>query len=186
MAKYTIESLIASINIIRESERISKAELSKFSREAIAFVIETKDVRPVNMLLGVDETGKAVLSPANRRIANRFMKEFIPFSVEGDVDTQIIFGKLKAKQFDKYADKVNAFLEDKNNDIWSWQKDNIQMEPKPVDYVSKLTKATEKALKDGNVSAVDALKAVMAGGISVDDLLALTGELAAQAQDKAA
>ena len=46
MAKTTIETLIASINTIRESERISKAELSKFSREAIAFVIETKDVRP--------------------------------------------------------------------------------------------------------------------------------------------
>lgn len=186
MAKTTIETLIASINTIRESERISKAELSKFSREAIAFVIETKDVRPVNMLLGVDETGKAVLSPANRRIANRFFKEFTPFSIEGDVDSQIIFGKLKAKQFDKYADKVSAFLAVPDADIWSWQKDNVQMEPKPVDYVSKLTKATEKALKDGHVSALDALKAVMAGGISVDDLLALTGELAAQAQDKAA
>ena len=154
MAKTTIETLIASINTIRESERISKAELSKFSRAAIAFVIETKDVRPVNMLLGVDETGKAILSPANRRIANRFFKEFTPFSVEGEVDSQIIFGKMKGKQFDKYADKVAVFLSDPEADIWSWQKDNVQMEPKPVDYVSKLTKATEKALKEDRKSVV--------------------------------
>ena len=51
MAKTTIETLIASINTIRESERISKAELSKFSRAAIAFVIETKDVSDIQYLL---------------------------------------------------------------------------------------------------------------------------------------
>lgn len=186
MAKTTFETLIASINTIRESERISKAELSKFSREVIAFVIETKDVRPVNMLLGVDETGKSVLSPANRRIANRFFKEFTPFNMEGDLDEQIVFTKLKAKSFDKVADKVEMFLSVPDNNIWVWQKDNVTLDKSKVNYALKLTNATKKALKDGHVSAIDALKAVMAGGISVDDLLALTGELAAQVQDKAA
>lgn len=186
MSKYTIESLIARINTIRESEKISKAELSLFSRESLAFVIETKDVRVVNMLLGSDDNSKSVLSPANKRIANRFFKAFLPFQSEGEVDASVVFTKLKQKSFDKYVTKVQAFLATPDNDIWTWQKENVQMEAKPVDYVSKLTKATEKALKEGHLSAVDTLKAVMAGGISVDDLLALTGELAAQEQDKAA
>lgn len=186
MSKYTIESLIARINTIRESERVSKAELSIFSREALSFVIETKDVRVVNMLLGVDDNSKAILSPANRRVANRFFKDFIPFTSEGDVDGQLTFIKLKPKAFDKYVAKVQAFLATPDNDIWTWQKDNIQMEPKPVDYVSKLTKATEKALKEGHLTPVDALKAVMAGGITVDDLLTLVTESTAPAEVKAA
>ena len=186
MSQVTFESLVARISEIRDCERITKSQLSSFSREALAFVMDSKDVRIVNMILGVDDNNKSILTPANRRIANRYFAAMLPFQHEGDMDGQIVFTKMKARVTDKYAIKISAFLAVPSNDIWTWQKENIQMEPKEIDYTGKLTTATKKALSDGHVTELDALKAVLAGGISVEAMLALVSEMTAPVEEKAA
>lgn len=175
-----LNDLMKRITRIHKAEKVSKAELSAFSREALQFVVESRDVRPINSLLGLDKEDKAVLSPANRRIANRFFSDFVPFKTAGDVDGMLVFTEIKAKAFDKAAEKIAAFLADEENDIWTWQRDNINMEEKPVDYVGRITKATKAAIEKGHISPVDALKAVIAGGVSVDALMALVDEVTAK------
>lgn len=180
MSKITIESLVARISELRRSESITKTELAAFSREALQFVMSTRDVRIVNQLLGNDEQDKPILSPANRRIANRFFIEFLPFKHAGDIDGLTVFTEIKPKSVDKYAVKVNDFLTDVDNNIWTWQREAVQMEPKEVDYKGQLTKATKRAIEKGNVAPIDVLKAVLAGGVSVDALMALVDEATAK------
>lgn len=73
---------------------------------------------------------------------------------------------------------------DDKNDIWAWQSDNVQMEKKPADYASKLTKLVEKALSDDDegLDALAILDAVIAGGV---DPVAMA-DMLARAQDRAA
>lgn len=179
MSKVTIESLVARISELRRSESITKAELGAFSREALEFVMSTRDVRIINQLLGNDEQDKPILSPANRRVANRFFVEFLPFKHAGDMDGLIVFTEIKPKSVDKYSVKVNDFLVNPDNNIWTWQRDAVQMEAKEVDYAGQLTKATKRAIEKGNVAPLDVLKAVIAGGVSVDALMALVEEVTA-------
>ena len=77
-----------------------------------------------------------------------------------------------------------AWLADGKNDIWAWQQDNVQMEKKPADYASKLTKLVEKALSDADegLDALAILDAVIAGGV---DPVAMA-DMLARAQVKAA
>lgn len=173
MSKVTFETLQVRINAIAQSERITKAELSAVSREALLLLVESEDIRPINAVLGVTTDGKSVLSPANKRVANRFFKAFVAFSIDGDVDTQLQFTKKKPKQWEKSVDQIMGFLADESNDIWSWQRENLQMEPKPVNYAKRLTDTTKKALESGEIQAVEILQAVMDGGISTDVLLQL-------------
>lgn len=178
--KVTIESLIARIAEIRTAEAISKKELAAFSRECLQYLVESRDVRPINMLLGNDEQDKSILSPANRRMANRFFVEFVPFKMVGELDNLVMFTEIKPKSFDKGAVKINDFLADADNNLWTWQRDNVTLETKPVDYADKLTRATKAAIEKGHISPVDALKAVIAGGVSVDALMALVDEVTAK------
>lgn len=178
--KVTIESLVARIAEIRAAEAISKKEIADFSRECLQYLAESRDVRPINLLLGNDEQGKSNLSPANRRMANRFFEEFVPFKRAGDLDGIIVFTEIKPKSFDKGVIKINDFLADADNNLWTWQRDNVKLESKDVDYSARLTKATKSAIEKGKISPLDALKAVIAGGVSVDALLALVDEVTAK------
>lgn len=180
IAKVTIESLFARISEIRAAEAISKKEIAAFSRECLSYLLESRDVRPINALLGNDEQDKSILSPANRRMANRFFVEFVPFKMVGELDALVMFTEIKPKSFDKGAVKINDFLADADNNIWTWQRDNVTLETKPVDYAERLTKATKAAIEKGHISPLDALKAVLAGGVSVDALMSLVDEVTAK------
>ncbi len=180
--KITFETLLARITAIRASEAITKAELSKFSREALVLLLENKDVRAINALLGVAEDGKAVLSPMNRKTAGLFFKHFVAFSVAQE-DTLVQFGKLKAKQWDAKEKEITEWLSDEKNDIWKWASDNIQVEAKPVAYAERVTKTIKEALegkKGDAISQVDVLKAVLSGGVSVDALIQLVTAIGEQ------
>lgn len=176
------ESLAVRINTIAKAERITKSELSLLSREMLAFVIDTKDVRPFNELLGKGEDGKYNLTALNRKMCSFFLREFTPFSDNGaniDKGEQLTFVKLKAKAWDKYVAKIEDFLSVETNDVWTWAQENIKLEQKPVNYMAKLEKDVEKALNDevNGISKADVLIAVMKGGISVDDLMLVVEQM---------
>lgn len=176
IAKITFETLSARVNAIAHAEKITKHELSLLSREVLAFVLETEDIRIVNTLLGKGEDGKYILTSNNRRVAGLYFKEFMPFSNNGGKELdQVVFIKKKAKVWDKYAETINNWLADETNDLWKWAGANVQMEPKAKMYGDKITKLVTKALDDEveGLNSMAIIDAVMAGGVTIDDLLAL-------------
>lgn len=188
MSKPTFESLMTRVAAIRASETITKKEMSALSREALALMVETEDVRPINALLGYAEDGKFVLTVANRKSANLFFKEFVPFTAAGD-ETVTQFGKKKAKIWDKAVKAIEEFLAVESNDIWTWINANVDIEAKPVVYSDKLTKLIGDALagkKGEALSQVEVLKAVLNGGVSVDALVALVTAISEQPAEQQA
>lgn len=184
MSQVTFETLSARLNAIKASERITKEELSALSRESLTFLLETGDVRIINMLLGQDENGKFILTPINRKTANLFFKEFVGFTVQDGDSSVVEFVKKKVRVWEKYVEKVNTFLSVPHNDIWTWAAENVEIEKKAPIYADKINTLVAKALKDevNGISQVDILKAVLSGGVSVDSLFDLVTELTEQAK----
>lgn len=189
----TIELIDKKIGQLKKSETITKQLLSELSREILVFVIENKDVRPVNHLLG-DKDGYA-LSPVNWRFACKYFLHFLPFSSNYDEVKDCInnggnrsplrFKKISPRSFDAKAEQIAIWLADDKNDIWEWSN-SINLEEKPVDWFKRLTGAVEKASDKGGLSAVDIMAAVMAAGIDADVLIKAIGEALPKEEDKAA
>src|SRR5690554_4733092 len=121
----TIELIDKKIGQLKKSETITKQLLSELSREILVFVIENKDVRPVNHLLG-DKDGYA-LSPVNWRFACKYFLHFLPFSSnydevkdcinKGGNRSALVFKKISPKKWDKKVEEIQAWLADEQNDI---------------------------------------------------------------------
>lgn len=186
-ATLDIKQLTLLINQLSKAEKITKTNLSVLSRELLAHSIEHKDASLVNKMLGGD-----VLSPANLRIARLYFAEFMPFAqvlvdrIEGGKAVKQLAGfkNFSERRSASMMEKVEEWLADDKNDIWAWQSDNVQMEKKPADYASKLTKLVEKALSDADegLDALAILDAVIAGGV---DPVAMA-DMLTRAQVKAA
>lgn len=180
MSNITFETLSARIALIAASEKVTKQELGLLSREALTYVLESEDVRPINNLLGKDGEGNYLLTRNNRVVAGMYFSEFVPFSKNGakvSDGEQLVFVKKKARVYDKYVAKIIDWLGVGTNDIWSWAAENVQFEAKPKEYAGKIEKLVKKALADEaeGITKVDVLKAVMSAGISIEDLLFIAG-----------
>lgn len=189
----TIELIDKKIGQLKKSETITKQLLSELSREILVFVIENRDVRPVNHLLG-DKDGYA-LSPVNWRFACKYFLHFLPFSSNFDEVKDCInnggnrsplrFKKISPRSFEAKCEQIAIWLADDKNDIWVWSN-SINLEEKPVDWFKRLTGAVEKASDKGGLSAVDIMAAVMAAGIDAEILIKAISEALPKEEDKAA
>lgn len=188
-AKDELKSLNTRILKIAKAENVVHTELGAFSREVLAYVLRTKDITPINRIIGADKDGKTYLTRNNRVVAMHFFAEFVPFSTEGKAsEGTLTFGKLKGERSqEKTAKLINDFLHNPEATIWTWAKDNIKTEKKPVDYAAKVGNAITNALDadKGNMSKADVLMAVLRSGISLDDMLAVA-DLLTQGEEKAA
>lgn len=197
MTTITHESLIERIARVAQAERVTKHELGLLSREMLAYVLETEDVRAINALLGKGEDGKFVLTPINWRIAVQYFNHFVPFTsnyeeevkpyaVKGKgVRTELVFKKKSKKRWDKCVQEIANWLEAESNDIWVWS-DNAEMDAQPVDYAKKIQSAVKAAMADdkGAMSMVDVVSAIAdMEDVSIHDLM---GALNAFATDEAA
>lgn len=158
-------TIIARIEAIANSEKITKVELSALSREMLEYlsVEDSNDIGMLNRLLNV-------LTPMNRKTAVLFFSAFVHFKVDDDGT----FGKkLKAqKQIDSKKQKVVDFLADADNDIWTWAAQNVRVEKKPVDFAKKITGDVSKALnaEENALTVGEVIAAVVAGGVSIEDM----------------
>jgi hypothetical protein len=122
----------------------------------------------------------AVLTPMNKTIAIAFFKKHLPW---GWLEEGQRFDKKfdEGKRYGKKWDDTIAFLEDPANDIWSWAKANLVTQFIVPNYQKMITNAVSNAMagkknpdtgeREGAISAVTILEAVVAGGVSADDLL---------------
>lgn len=188
-AKDALKSLNTRILKIAKAENIVHTELGAFSREVLAYVLRTKDITPINRIIGADKDGKSYLTRNNKVVAMHFFAEFVPFSTEGKAsDATLTFGKIKGERsLEKCTKAINDFLHNPECTIWTWAKENVTTEKKPVDYAAKVGNAITNALDKtkGNMSKQDVLLAVLRNGISLDDMLAVA-DLLTQQDDKAA
>ena len=162
------------IDTLQANEKITKDLLSGLSRDILDYVSQSKDVQITNRLL-------SVLTPMNRKTAILYFKSFLPFvSVTNDAGEFERFGKMTKKTADQKFELITEFLVDPHNNIWSWAERNVVVEPKEYD-VKKVTKAIETGIK--KVGQVDVIKACFAGGIDIETLLQVLGEMAAQQEN---
>lgn len=97
----------------------------------------------------------SALSPANRRIAFEFFKTFCPFSVIGRDDGLQEFGAVKRNKIDAKKAAVIEFLNSATNDIWSWQRDNVRVERKPLTeerFKQRLGRTFRQAAKEAHLN----------------------------------
>ncbi|AJT60705.1 hypothetical protein [Citrobacter phage CVT22] len=182
-ANVDAKALNVRILKITKAENIVHAELAAFSREVLAYVLRTKDITPVSMLIGTDDkTGKPRLTRNNQVVAMHFFSEFLPFTTEGKAsDGTLTFGKVKGERtLEKCTKAINDFLYNPESNIWTWAKENVQTEKKPVDYAAKIGNAITAAMdeKKGNMSKQEVLTTILRNGIDLNDLLAVAEMLA--------
>lgn len=175
MANENIKAVILGrIEAIANAEKITRVELAGVSRELLLYVPDSDDIDMVNRLLGV-------LTPMNKKMCIEFFKHFLPWEVEENKDGEFNrFGKRskKDKVVKRKLEAITKFLSDEDNTVWTWGKDNLNLyKVKP--FAANITKAVEKALAgdetdNGSTPALshaDVIGAVLAGGISIEDLL---------------
>ena len=188
MAK-TYELLLSSIGELAQAERVTKRVFAELSRDLLEYVTETEDVRPINALLGVGEDGRFILTAANWRVGCMYFNEFVPFtsnyqditrlgisSGRRDTSSPLVFAKKSKKKWDKCQKAISTWLANDDNNIWTWQADNVDMS-RPKDFAGDITKSITKGLEgdDDNepLSVAQVLDAVLdADGITIEALFA--------------
>ena len=167
----SLKTIIAKIETLAASERVTKGVLAELSREMVQFlsVENNNDIAIVNRLL-------SVLTPANKRAASGFFNEYLPFNMDSNGD----FGK-KIKGDKKVAiirTKAVQFISNEASNIWTWLAE--QDAPKPAkekDYAADIAKLVKKALtckkEEDQITAGQVMASVLAGGIELADLIAL-------------
>lgn len=195
MTTYTITSTLTLIELnaliaeVTQAERITKSGLSTLSRELLAHAYEHGDINPINTLMGVDENGKSRLTPLNWRTAAMYFNEFVAFTSNFDKEVKawvqqpsgkrptFEFNKKSKNKYKRLLPTVTAWLEDENNDLWTWADENVKLESKPVDLMAMAVKAIVKAMTDDDnggftlseiITAVNENEAV---SVSLDEIV---------------
>lgn len=167
-------SINGKIEALGNAERITKKVLGELSRELIdyVFVSKSNDIDAVNRTLNA-------CTPVNRKVAVMFFAAFLPFQW---IEEEGRFAGLKKKQIDKKLPLCIDFLAS-DKTIWDWAEENVKVEQKEIDYLGKITKAVEKALK-AEKGAQEVFQAVLAGGLNIDNMMALLEAAAQQVQEE--
>lgn len=161
-----------AFDAIAQSENVTKRELKALSRTLLAAIHGTEDatlygdIQFINRLL-------TVLTPVNRKVAVKFFEHFTGFHYSEQLLT---FTKKSKKRGVQAQDDAREFLADPNNNIWSWAERHIDVEVKPFTAL-KVTKFIEGAIKKLDNNQAEVLKAVLAGGITLDTIIAVMQEM---------
>ena len=130
-----------------KAESNVRAELNVLSRGVLEAVHATEQIGYVNQLL-------AVLTPVNRKAAVVFFKHFAGFHYD---EATRMFTKKSKKRYDQAHKDAMTFLQDPNNNMFSWAERHIEVEQKPFDAQSFLTtqhKAFVRAIQQARDNGV--------------------------------
>lgn len=180
-----LEHINSQIATIAGAEKITKKVLGELSREMLDYVVEDEswDSDAINRLL-------AVLTPMNKRTAILYFQHFTPFLVDEHGEFGGMPKNKKAKADAKLASRkrVTEFLVNEDSNIWTWAADNVKVEAKEVDWGKRVTSAVTSAMDDekGGLSLADVMRAVMAAGMTADEVMDGLGVLYAEEADAGA
>ena len=164
----------AILATLTSAERITRDTLAQLSRSLLEQLHVKSDelggtygdIQFINQLLGA-------LTPVNRKVAVLYFKHFAGFHYEEGSNS---FTKKSAKRAAQAQEDALKSLEDPHFNIWTWATRHVEIEPKPFDTAS-VTKMVEKALKNTGGDQLAVLRAVFAGGIKPDAIIAMMDEL---------
>jgi hypothetical protein len=150
-------SFSQALEKIATSENVTKRELRDLSRSILTAWHETGNVIYINRLL-------KVLTPVNKKVMVKFAIHFGGFSYD---ETMGEFTHKSKKRYDAAHKLAIEFLENPNNNLWSWAERHIEIEHKPfaVENVEKFIKGALTKGAGVGLSQVDILKAVFKAGI---------------------
>lgn len=168
-----LEQFKADCKAINDSEMTVKEKLSHYSRLLLDLLHNDVDIqgnaicdiRLINELL-------EVLKTTNRKVAVLFFQHFTGFRYDSDLKKFV--GKDKAHYIAKKKE-AQEFLDDPHNNIWTWADRHIEVKPKEF-TLSKVTAQVQTFIKkaqENNIPKADLIKAIMAGGITEDELVAV-------------
>lgn len=174
---YSLSNTLSRINMLGERERITKNEIKELSRDVLLMLHDTEsnphvgDISACNAFL-------SALSPANKRTAWIYLKHFTGFAPildeDGEESSIMQFGGKDRKA--KYEAARDAALEyvRGGGHLWIWAEKHVEIKKTPFNlgkFQEMLASAFKKAEKNG-ISKADQLAAILANGITEDDLLA--------------
>ncbi len=169
---------IASLDMLANAEAVTKRELRALSRSVLEAVHVTENIGYVNQLM-------AVLTPVNKKVARHYFTHFTGFHFDDGLDRYTKKNKGVYAQAKKLSEE---FLAEPHNNIWTWADRNIEIEPKPFD-ADKVAQYIAGALKKASGCGKghkDVVLAIMKGGITVDDLMAVLNMAADQPAEQPA
>lgn len=174
---FTEAQLVEAIEQVAQAEKITKAGLAMLSRELIMFSIEHKTAALVNNLVFSDK-----LTQRNQQMAVLFFEHFMPFAQQDANERPLFTNFSERKLAGKKAD-IETFLADEANTIWTWAAENIK-DTELKDRAKAVTSAIKNALKggkngEGKKTQEEVLEAVLAGGLSIEAIIALAHKAAA-------
>lgn len=182
MNNYTKSAISTGIFSLGKSESNVQTKVSFVSRGLLDYLVnqDSCDIGMANRFIDS-------LTPANRKVAIKFLQEFLPYQWLGNRKENPVeaFGKKMKKGYDDKCKAAIAFLRNEDADLWTWAAVNVKIEKRAPDYVKQVESNVAKALK-AEVSAADIINAVLAGGVSTEDMLAIMAELADSADAIAA
>lgn len=164
----------AVVETLRGAERTTREAVSELSRSLLTQLHVKSDelggtygdIQFINQFLGA-------LTPVNRKVAVLFFKHFAGFHYEEGSQS---FTKKSAKRADNAQKDAIQAMDDPHFNMWTWANRHIEVEPKPFE-TSAVTKMIEKALKKTGGDQLGVLRAVFAGGIKPDAIIAMMDEL---------
>jgi succinate dehydrogenase flavin-adding protein (antitoxin of CptAB toxin-antitoxin module) len=154
---------------ITKSENITKHELKVVSRTMLEAWHITGNVHYVNRLL------KAV-TPVNKKALIVFSKHFGGFSYDEVLGE---FTHKSKKRYENAHKLALEFLENPNNNLWTWAERHIEVQQKPfsIENVEKFIKGALNKGAGVGLSQVDILKAVFKAGVSPECVIQVMDEL---------
>lgn len=155
------------IGTLAKAEKSVRAEVNWLSRAVLEALHSTENVGYVNQLL-------QALTPVNRKAAIIFFKHFGGFHYD---DSTAMFTKKSKKRYDNAHKLAIAFLQDPNNNMFSWAQRHIEVEQKPFDVTSfkkgfknYVAKHLQQA-KDNGLDQRELLAIMFEAGVEVDAIL---------------
>jgi hypothetical protein len=148
-----------SLRKLGAAERVTKELLRELSRSVLEAHHATENVGYINTLI-------STLTPINRKTAILFFKEFSGFKWSEETLT---FSNKDKKRYEGKCAMSDRFLQDPNNNIWSWAERHVEVEKKPAaflcDMIKERAKAWHERAKKEHISDADLLVAFFSGGI---------------------
>jgi hypothetical protein len=166
-----VKEFNAGLKKLKASEKITREVLRDMSRSLLGALhgkdgVLYGDIQYINSVL-------PVLTPVNKKVYVLFMKHFAGFHFDDGLQ---VFTKKSKKRADEAQQDAAAFLEDPNQNIWTWAERHVEVESKPF-TADKVTEFIIRATKKLQGDQVAVLRAVMAGGITPGALAAILQEM---------
>ena len=159
------------ISTLEKSENVTRETLRELSREVVFILHQHGNIHYVNALLKANITG------LNRKGLIQFFKAFTGFNIQEDKeqDNFGLFCKKSKSTYDKKRIEFFTLYDDPMFNFWSWSERELTVEREPQVFdVSKVSKYIERSLKlasANHISQVEVLRAVLAGGVTMEALL---------------